>query len=260
MPGDHQVVAVARVARVDDQVAEPRSQRDHLGRDDHQPGHAEADPHAHDDLGQDGRDHDLAKERGARDPEVLGRPQIAPLDRVHAGGRLHDHRKDRRDEDQIDGRGVPHAEPEDRDRDPGDRRDGPQHLEERVEGRERAVHPAHPEAERDADRDGEQESGAHPHQRGADVLPERPVLDQLEGAGHDLPGRREDGASASRPPSPTRARSGARSRPGRAALCSEPVHVARAPVTRQRSRAQGVAGNGSTRMVICPLAWAVQAN
>src|SRR5262245_48546520 len=95
---DDKIVAVAGVARVDDQVAESRAERDHLCRDDDQPGHAEADPHAHDDLGQDGGHDHLEEQLRARDAEVLGREQIALLDGVHARGRLDDHREDGRDE------------------------------------------------------------------------------------------------------------------------------------------------------------------
>ena len=61
--GDHQVVAVAGVARVDDQVAEAGAQRDHLRRDHDQPGDAEADAHADDDLRQHRGDHDPAEQR-----------------------------------------------------------------------------------------------------------------------------------------------------------------------------------------------------
>src|SRR5690348_3966172 len=61
-PRDDEVVAVAGIARVDDQVAEPGMQRDHLRRDDHEPGHAEAHAHAGDDLRQHRRDHHLAEQ------------------------------------------------------------------------------------------------------------------------------------------------------------------------------------------------------
>src|SRR6185369_15640253 len=63
---DHQIVAVAGVARVDDQEAETRAQRDHLGRNDDQPRDAEPDAHADDDLRQHGRDHDAREQRVAR--------------------------------------------------------------------------------------------------------------------------------------------------------------------------------------------------
>src|SRR5579859_5089047 len=47
-PADDQIVAVAGIARVDDEIAESGAKRDHLGRHDHEPGHTEADPHADD--------------------------------------------------------------------------------------------------------------------------------------------------------------------------------------------------------------------
>src|SRR5262245_5293539 len=59
---DHQVIAIAGVARVHDQVAEPRAQRDHLGGDHDEPGDAEPDAHADDDLGQHGGDDDLPEQ------------------------------------------------------------------------------------------------------------------------------------------------------------------------------------------------------
>src|SRR5262249_21180361 len=79
-PRDDEVVAVSGVARVDDHEAEPRAERDHLGRHDDEPGDPEADPHSDDDLRQHRRNHHLREERVARDAEVLGRLQIAELD------------------------------------------------------------------------------------------------------------------------------------------------------------------------------------
>src|SRR5262245_6957438 len=46
--GDDEIVAIARVARVHDHVAETRSQRDHLRGDDHQPRDTDPDAHADD--------------------------------------------------------------------------------------------------------------------------------------------------------------------------------------------------------------------
>src|SRR6188472_4322091 len=69
--GDHQVVAVTGVARVDDHVAEARAQRDHLGGNDHEPRDAEADAHADDDLRQGRREHHLQEEFLARHTEIF---------------------------------------------------------------------------------------------------------------------------------------------------------------------------------------------
>src|SRR5271166_2175504 len=50
--GDHEIVSIAGVARIDDQISESRAQRDHLRSDHHQPRHTQSDPHADDDLRQ----------------------------------------------------------------------------------------------------------------------------------------------------------------------------------------------------------------
>src|SRR5579862_5548023 len=48
--GDHEIVAIAGVARIHDQVAEAGVQRDHLGGDDDQPRNTDADAHPDDNL------------------------------------------------------------------------------------------------------------------------------------------------------------------------------------------------------------------
>src|SRR5689334_19708593 len=122
--GNHEVVAVPRVARVDDHVPEPGAQRDHLGGDDHEPGDAEPDAHADDDLRQRRREDHLQEQLLPRDTEIVRSAQESLLDRVHAGRGLHDHREHGRDEDEVDRRRIADTEPEDGDRDPRDRRDG----------------------------------------------------------------------------------------------------------------------------------------
>ena len=168
------------------------------------------------------------EQRVARHAEVLRRAQVAPLDRVHAGGRLHDHREHRRDEDQVDRRGVADAEPEDRDRDPGDRRDRPQDLEDRIERRRTRRAPS-PSTGRAARR---RRPPARSRRRRASATrrcarQSVPSSDQLERAGDDLPGRREDDAAACARRPPTRRRSAARSPPPTAGVCLNPAHVDR---------------------------------
>src|SRR5262245_54013079 len=68
--GNHEIVAVAGIAGVHDQVTQAGTQRDHLRGDDDQPGDAKADPHSDDDLGQDSRNHDLAEQHRARNTEI----------------------------------------------------------------------------------------------------------------------------------------------------------------------------------------------
>src|SRR5258708_20018526 len=88
-PGYHQVVAVPCVPRIDDQVTEPGPESDHLRRDDDEPGHAEADSHSNDDLRKNGRDHDLTEKLVARNPEIIGGPNILPIHRLHPLPGLH---------------------------------------------------------------------------------------------------------------------------------------------------------------------------
>src|SRR3954447_22854503 len=109
--GDYEVVAVASVARVHDQVSEAGAQRDHLGGDDDQPRDADADAHSDDDLRQHRRDHDPTEQHPMRHAEVGGGAQVASVDRVHARCRLHHHREHRRNENQEDRRQVADAEP-----------------------------------------------------------------------------------------------------------------------------------------------------
>src|SRR6185295_4166997 len=68
--GHHEIVAVARVPRVDDQVAEAGAHRDHLGGHHHEPRDAEPDAHAGDDLRERGRQHHRAEEPEAGVLEV----------------------------------------------------------------------------------------------------------------------------------------------------------------------------------------------
>ena len=76
-----QIIAFAGVAGVDDQVAEPGVDGDHLGGDDDQPGDAQRDPQTGDDLRQRGRQDHAAEQLQVGQAEVLRRPQ---MDRLHA--------------------------------------------------------------------------------------------------------------------------------------------------------------------------------
>jgi hypothetical protein len=79
-----------------------------------------ADPHPNDNLGEGGKKDDHTPELETAGPEVLGGPEILPFDGMNAGGCLHHHGEERREEDQKDGRAVSHPEPQDGYRDPRD--------------------------------------------------------------------------------------------------------------------------------------------
>ena len=71
--GDDQVVALAGVARVDDQVAQAGIDGDHFRGDHHQPGDAKRDAQADDDLRQGGGKDDLGQEFGRGRGRSCGR-------------------------------------------------------------------------------------------------------------------------------------------------------------------------------------------
>ena len=82
MPATHQVVAVAGVARVDDEEAEAGVDGDHLGRHHHQPGDAEREPQPDDELRQHRReDHAHAAARATTSPKLRPALQVHRRDR-----------------------------------------------------------------------------------------------------------------------------------------------------------------------------------
>src|SRR5580692_7431006 len=68
--GNHQIVAFARVTRIDHQVAQAGIYRDHLGGDDYQPGDAEGDAQTDNDFWQRGREDNPGKQPGWPETEV----------------------------------------------------------------------------------------------------------------------------------------------------------------------------------------------
>src|SRR5450631_1714950 len=68
--GHHQVVTLARVARIDDQVAEAGIDGDHLGGYHYEPGDAKGEAQADDDFWQGGRENHLGKKAEGPEAEV----------------------------------------------------------------------------------------------------------------------------------------------------------------------------------------------
>ena len=172
-------------------IAEAGVHRDHLRRHDHEPGDAERDADAGDDLRQArGQDHPPEKLAPA-EAEVLRRAQI---DRLHVL-----HRRDRRDgdgknageEDEEDRREIAHAEPENGHGNPGDGRNRAEDLDHRIERLKGAPEPAEHQPERHADQDRETEAPRHAEERGDDVFQEQSLLRQLDEAAHHFERRRE---------------------------------------------------------------------
>ena len=244
-------------------------QRDHLRCDDDQPRDAQAHSQADDDLRQHRRYHDLQEKLRAADVEIVRGSKVPPIDRLHAGGRLHDGRKHRRKKNQKDGRQIADPEPQDRERNPGDRRKRPKNLDQGIQRRERAVDPAHQEAKRNPDDNGEQETGADAKQRRTDVIPQRSVAHQVDRRRDHLQRRGEDHRLAfddDNPPHDEQQRCDSQRRKqrlqsahGRSACYSQFPGFASA-ATRYRRRAQPDSGAGSTTTSSWPFTCSEHAN
>src|SRR5262245_45346962 len=94
-PSYDQVVAGASVTGVNDEIPQPRIDRHHLGGHHDQPGHAEPNPHASDNLRQCGREDHLPEEAESAHLEVARRTNILTLHKMDTGGCRDDNRKER---------------------------------------------------------------------------------------------------------------------------------------------------------------------
>src|ERR1017187_9338782 len=78
-PRHDEIVALARISRVDDEIAQARVDRDHLGGHDDEPRDSESDAQAHADLRQRRWEDDAGEEAGR------GQAEIAAGLEVHRG-------------------------------------------------------------------------------------------------------------------------------------------------------------------------------
>ena len=103
------------------------------------------------DVGRGRRHHDLEEELELVEPQHLRDVAVVLRDVADADRGVDDDRPDRGDEDHEDRRRLAVAERRERERQPGERRHGAQHLEDRIEPAHRPGRLADQRAERDAD-------------------------------------------------------------------------------------------------------------
>ena len=102
------------------------------------------------DVGRGRRHHDLEEELELVEPQHRRDVAVVLRDVADADRGVDDDRPDRRDEDHEDRRRLAVAERRERERQPGERRHGAQHLEDRIEPAHRPGRLADQRAERDA--------------------------------------------------------------------------------------------------------------
>ena len=91
------------------------------------------------------------------------------------------------DEDKKDRGEVSHSEPENRDRNPRQRRNGPQDLENGIQRHLRPAVPADRETQRNGGHHSQRESPCHPKERRNYIFQQEPMTHQIDNATHYAP-------------------------------------------------------------------------
>src|ERR1700733_9338542 len=154
--GDDHIGNREVVPLVPDEVTDAGAADQHFGRDDHEPGDADRNPHA----GQNGRRRGW-QNHGERAPQGADLERARDVDpflahRGDAEHRIEQHRPDRANEDHKDRRQPGILDGVERKRHPGERRDWLQHLYERIERPADQWRHADQEAERNRDQHGQE--------------------------------------------------------------------------------------------------------
>src|ERR1051325_3608247 len=195
-PRDHEVIPHARIARIDDEIAESRVDPDHLRGDHDEPPYAQRHSHAGDDRRKGARDDDRAEQLEPGDPEVLRRANVLAPHHRHARRRADNEGKERCQKDEKRRPEIAHTEPQDGQRDPGDRGDRAQHLDRGVERREGRRGPAHQDSQRNRQQNRQAVSEGDAVERRRHMPNQHAVLRQFRHAPQHLRRRGEDDASA----------------------------------------------------------------
>ena len=182
------------VPRIPDEEADADAADQHLGRDDGEPGQANADAKAGEHVRHGRRHHDAREEFDGRQAQDLGDVAIILRDVADAHRSVDQDWPDAGDEDNEDGGGLAVAESRQRERQPGERRNGAQNLEYRIEAAHGERRLAEQDAHADADDRGEDIADSRRGEGGRHV-PEKPLVDavaDLEGIDDDLPALVDD--------------------------------------------------------------------
>src|SRR6185437_4433799 len=153
--GDNEVIALAGIAGVTNQITEAGIDRDHFRRHHDQPGDTERNPKAGDDGRQCGREDHLRQNTGVRQAEVFTR---APQDGRNVPCAVHgrdDDGKKSADENQERRRGIADSIPDDGQRYPGEWADRPHHLNYGIDNVRRDRIPAERETGGNSDQNSE---------------------------------------------------------------------------------------------------------
>src|SRR5579883_1056261 len=165
---------------------------DQLGANKRLPAEARGDAQARDDRGRGGGQQDLDDDAQVAGAEHLGGLDQRPGHEAGAAIRVDQAGRKRAREDDQDRPADAGAEPQRRERHPGDRRDEAQPIENRRDDLVEHAEPAHQQTERDADGGAEQEAVGETQRARGEVLLQRRAgewgAEQLDEAARDLVG------------------------------------------------------------------------
>src|SRR5215510_417649 len=167
---NHQQIGAQAVARIHHREAQPVAPGDHLGGDNHEPRKPRSHPERRDHLRHDRGQRNLRQILEALQAVI---PRDSKVDRRnvrHRGHRRQRYGEKRRQENQKDRRRVADAEPQDRKRDPRQRRKIAEKVDDRQKGQTRRQTLPHPQAHRNSSRNRDHEAAAHAKERSDQVV------------------------------------------------------------------------------------------
>ena len=162
-----EVVVRKRLACIFDGVAQAGRHAEIFGRDEHDPRNPQREADAGQHVERDRRHDHLGQDVQGLGAKIARHLEPVRVDLGQPGCSCEHHRPDRCDRDQEDDRPVPRCEHQHRKRHPGERTDHPHELERRVGEVAEPLDAPHEDADRHANGDGDQKTGAQAEAAGS---------------------------------------------------------------------------------------------
>src|SRR5579864_761857 len=188
---EQDVVAAEQRSSVVDHVAEPARCRDQLACDQRHPPDAETDADAGEYLRQCRRQHDREKQRPPACAEAQSRSQQIRIDIARACQRIQHDGEKCGEKDDVHDLHVANAEPENAQRDPGQRRDGPDEFDQWIDHRANSPRPAHGKAKWNSEQRCDADREDHAVEAVENMREQHAAANQIGGRGNDRGGRRK---------------------------------------------------------------------
>src|SRR6185437_5273700 len=188
---EQDVVAAEQRSSVVDHVAESAGCCHQLACDQRHPPDAETDADPGENLWQCRRQHDREKQRPPACAEAQPRSQQIGIDITRACERIQHDGEKRREEDDVHDLHVANAEPENAQGNPGQRRNGPDEFDQRIDHRANSPRPAHGKPQRNTEQRCDTDREDHAVEAVENMREQHAATDQVDGRGNDRGGGRK---------------------------------------------------------------------